>query len=201
MVSVGVAAVIPTHPARILDGMLSRALRSVARQTIAVDRWCVAVDNDRRGSAVTRNEALLMAHGTDWAAFLDSDDEWLPQHIATLLLYAAPDVDVVYTGCDVVGPGGESVPRRAEWGRFGESFDPDLLREMSYIPVTSLVRTDLALDVGGFGYVNDSPYDDCCFYLRLLDAGARFLHVPQVTWTWHHHGRNTSGRPNQGDAL
>lgn len=198
---VSVAVVVPAHPARVSNGMLSRALRSVAFQTVAVDRWCVVNDVRRRGSAATRNEALGMAAGTDWVAFLDSDDEWLPQHTATLLRHASDNVDVVYTGCDVIGVNGVRIPRDEDWGRFGLPFDADLLRRRSYLPVTSLVRTELALRVGGFGYIENSVYDDWCFYLRLLDAGARFLHVPEVTWLWHHHGRNTSGRSDRGDAV
>lgn len=198
MVDLGVSVVIPTHSARVRNGMLGRAIRSVMTQTVLPDCWYIPLDTGREGSAVTRNKGLYQVH-TQWTAFLDSDDEWLPHHVQTLVDRTGDDVDVIYTGCEVRDGLGNVVPRRDEWGRFGEPFDERLLYEKSYIPVTSLVRTELAQHVGGFDTV-DSIYDDWVFYRRMHAAGAKFLHVPEVTWIWHHHGRNTSGLPDRGDA-
>lgn len=179
--------------------MLSRALRSVAFQTRPVEVITVVNDVMRRGSAWTRNFALKSVQ-TRWVAFLDSDDEWLVNHVETLLTHATSDVDVIYTGCRVIGPDGREIPLQDEWGRFGQSFDADLMRATSYIPVTSLVRVDFA-QRAYFHTPGETDYDDWGFYLNLLDAGARFLHVPKITWVWHHHGHNTSGRPDRGDAT
>jgi glycosyltransferase involved in cell wall biosynthesis len=199
-----VTAVIPTHPARVRSGMLECALQSVLRQTVQPREIIVVNDTERRGSAMTRNRALQKAT-TKWVAFLDSDDEWLPTHLEVLVTTVAAlevadtPADVIYTGCRVVGPTGLELPLQEEWGRFGMPFDADLLRRKSYIPVTSLVRTRLATEAW-FEPPSGSPYDDWGFYLRLLDRGAMFHHVPEVTWTWHHHGANTSGQPGRGDA-
>jgi hypothetical protein len=137
---------------------------------------------------------------TEWTAFLDSDDEFMSHHLSTLVDNTSDDVDVIYTGCEVRDPNGNSVPLIDEWGRFGKEFDPKLLNEMSYLPVTSLVRTNLAQEVGGFAFEDGSPYDDWTFYKRMLFSGAKFIHVPEVTWVWNHHGLNTSGSPLKGDA-
>lgn len=203
--NVDVAVIIPTHPARVANGMLKRAWDSVNAQTVQPRLIIVANDTERRGSARTRNLAM-MGVKTEWIAFLDSDDEWLPCHLEVLTETAYIEervnspVDVVYTGCRVVDPDGRDIPLRDEWGRFNKPFDGDLLRQKSYIPVTSLVRTRLATETW-FEAPPGSDYDDWGFYLRLLERGARFLHVPEVTWVWHHHGQNTSGRPDRGDAL
>lgn len=199
MVGVGVSVVIPTHPARLRNGMMTRAVRSVMRQTVMPDFWYITVDTTREGSAVTRNRGLMQVE-TEWTAFLDSDDEWLPHHLETLLNHVSDDVDVIYTGCKVIDAAGIEIPRRPEWGAFGQPFDPERLMRESYIPVTSLVRTHMAQRSGGFDTV-DSIYDDWVFYRRMWARGAHFLHVPEVTWIWHHHGQNTSGRTTQGDAV
>lgn len=199
MVMTEVSVVIPTHPQRIKNGMLTRALRSVVAQTYMPDVWHVVNDVARRGATATRNQGLMQVE-TDWVAFLDSDDEWLPNHLATLVSHVDDDVDVLYSGCTVLDGTGHEVPRQEAWGRFGQAFNADLLRKASYIPVTSMVRTTLAQRVGGFSYPSGSSYEDWGFYLKLLDAGARFMHIPEVTWIWHHHGNNTSGRPDRGDA-
>lgn len=192
-----VTAVIPHIPVR--PHTLVRAVKSVALQTQRVHALAVAVDSDRHGSARTRNRALMSAT-TTWVAFLDDDDEWYPHHVDTLLLAAeSTDADVVYPGCDVENPAlGGKIPVREEWGRFGREFSASLLRETSYIPVTSLVRTDLAKKaLFGPPLGVDTPYDDWGFYLRLLDLGARFHHVSRITWLWSHHGKNTSGQPDR----
>lgn len=181
--------------------MLERALTSVCRQTVQPRTVVVAVDTAGEGSAVTRNRGLRSVI-TEWVAFLDSDDEFLPYHLEMHDTSLALDdrVDVVYTGCVVRNQSGQNVPLREEWGRYGLPFDAELLRQKSYIPVTSIVRTGLARQAL-FAFAADSPYDDWCFYLRLLDLGARFRHVPAITWIWHHHGMNTSGSPEKGDAV
>jgi hypothetical protein len=104
---------------------------------------------------------------------------------------------VYYTGCRVLDRHGNEVPQQEEWGRFGIPFNADMLREKSYIPVTSVVNAEMARRVGGFTRHNGTPYDDWGFYIRMLDAGATFHHIPEVTWTWHHHGLNTSGLPDR----
>ena len=195
----GVSVVIPTHRARVRNGMLKRAVASVMQQTVQPDVWYVVMDTDREGSAKTRNRGLYQVT-TEWTAFLDSDDEFMPHHLQTLIDHVDDNVDVIYSGCEVRDGAGNVIPLRPEWGRFGEPFDGKLLNEMSYIPVTSLVRTWHAQTVGGFTFVNQSPYDDWEFYKRMFFSGAKFLHVPEVTWIWHHHGMNTSGKPTQGDA-
>lgn len=193
-----VTVIIPHIPSRVDE--LTRALRSVAVQTHPARNVIVAADLYKDGSAITRNRALMTNLDTTWVAFLDDDDEWLPNHLEVLTRAAAEhDAQVVYPGCMVLDPHGYRIPARPEWGRYGKPFDPDLLRAQSYIPVTSLVRTGLARRAlfGPPATHPDSDYDDWGFYLRLLDLDATFHHVAEVTWKWHHHGRNTSGRPDR----
>lgn len=195
-----VSAVIPTIPPR--RSMYYRALRSIQAQEVAPEFICVASDQDRKGSAATRNEALSQV-STPWAAFLDDDDEWLPNHLEVLwgMQTGHPEFDVYYTGCEVVLADGTYLPHEnhmSEWGRFGEEFSAEVLQQRSCLPVTSMVRTDLAKQAQFGPPVGlDTPYDDWGFYLRLLDLGARFLHIPERTWLWHHHGANTSGQPDR----
>jgi glycosyltransferase involved in cell wall biosynthesis len=190
-----VTVVVPHIPPR--RGELLRALTSVAVQTTLPAAVSIAVDHGHDGSAATRSRALRAAH-TRWVAFLDDDDALEVNHIAALVAHAeATGADVVYSGCTAVGPHGEILPDWEEWGRFGQPFDPGLLRQRSYLPVTSLVRADLAQAVGGFRFAPGNPYDDHAFYLALLDAGATFEHLPIRTWVWHHSGNNTSGRPDR----
>jgi glycosyltransferase involved in cell wall biosynthesis len=199
----GVTAVIPVHPAR-WGIPMRRALRSVIAQIHQVDAIAIAADLDGAGAGPTRDRALASV-ATEWVAFLDSDDEWHPNHLAELLQCAAETgADVIYPACRVVHTELGEIPRDDphwdEWGRPGKTFDPALLRRMSYLPVTSLVRTSLA-QKSTFTPPEGSHHDDWGFYLGLLDQGAMFVHLPVVTWTWHHGPHNTSGLPGRGDAA
>jgi glycosyltransferase involved in cell wall biosynthesis len=201
-----ITVVIPTHPARGVpsdpDSMLGRAVQSVYRQTFP-PYLVIVMDADGRGAAATRNQGLDQVV-TEWVAFLDSDDEFLRHHLEWLAIeQAKTGADVVYPGCRVVDANGNTVRMRDEWGRFTKLFDADLLRQASYLPVTSLVRTDLAKRArfGPPEHEPDSHYDDWGFYLRLVDLGAKFVHLPVISWIWHHHGLNTSGLPTQGDGM
>lgn len=191
-----VTVVIPHIPVR--TASLGRALKSVIEQTRYPDAIHIEADLDHMGSAHTRNRAITCVR-TKWIAWLDDDDELLPHHLDELVRCAeAHEADVVYPGCTVIGG-------HDPHDRFGQPFDPDLLRQKSYIPVTSLCRTSLVKEVlytrEGFVPPAGCDYDDWGFYLAMLDAGAEFVHHPVKTWLWHHYGvgrpgvaGNTSGR-------
>lgn len=182
-----VTVVTPTVPARAT--LLDEAEESVARQTVLPRLHLVSADLAGEGAAATRNRALADVD-TRWVAFLDDDDLLLPGHLAALLRHAE------LTGADVVYPWFEweenGRPGRDPLVGFRDAFDPDRLRRESYIPVTTLVRTELASAVGGFP-VAGPIHEDWGFLLRLLDVGASFAHLPQKTWVWRHHGGNTGG--------
>lgn len=195
-----ITVVIPTIPKRKV--MLSRAMRSVMAQTLPARAVIVQADNDKEGSAVTRNRALESVR-TPWVAFLDDDDQFLPHHLQRLSrALTETQADVVYPLPRVLDGRGRVIPRQWMWGGPSE-FDPELLARQSYINISSVVRTDLAQQVG-FKFVRNSEdgglYDDHGFYLGLYQAGAKFAHVHEETFLWHHHGMNTSGQPNKGDA-
>ena len=97
-----VTAVVPAIPPRVVNGHLDRALRSVATQTYPVAAVSVAVDIHREGAPATRQRALDGVT-TPWVAFLDDDDEWLPEHVGKLVKHARRTrADVVYSWYHVV---------------------------------------------------------------------------------------------------
>lgn len=190
-----ITLVIPTIPPR--GRLLLRLLRSVEAQTKLPDWVQLNIDEDREGSAATRNRGLE-AVTTEWVTFADDDDELMPHHIQTLWeAQQESGADVVYSGYQVIG-GTDPRPDRK-----GKPFDADELRRGSYITIHSLVRTSLA-QAARFEFDPVSGMDDHGFYLRLLDLGATFHHVPVETYKWYHwvnaetgKSGNTSGRPDR----
>ena len=187
----GVTVVTPFHEQRRANGMLERAAASVRAQTVPVEH-ILAEDIHHMGAAITRAHGLALVD-TEWTAFLDSDDEMDPDHIEQLLACAADTgADYVYPWFRVVG-GSDPFPMF-----FGKPFDPSAPNSTT---ITILVRTELAKTVN---FARDPAVqvsgEDFQFTLGCIAAGAKIVHLPRRSWTWHHTGFNTSGLPDRGDA-
>ena len=188
-----ITVVTPTIPPRYRE--LARAADSVRAQKRPADHWVIKLDYEHAGPGATRNAALADV-ATEWVAFLDDDDEFLPHHLR------ACEKAAFWTGADVIYPIG-----RYPWGtdplrQMGVPFDPARLRLGNHIPITVLARTDRVLAVSGFPTGSEVPLmgsqrcEDWGLWLRMLDDGATFAPLHQETWICHSHsGRygNLSG--------
>ena len=185
-----VTVAMPTIPTRIHSGMFKRALLSVTRQTFSAS-VSVAVDIQRVGAPKNRQRALEAVQ-TPWTAFLDDDDEFMPQHLERLLAHAQETgADYVYSWFEVIG-GTDPFPMN-----FGKPFDPENPVETT---ITTLVRTELAKEVGFLPtqrFDGAQWWEDRRFTLDCIEAGAKISHLPEKTWLWHHHSNNTMGRPDR----
>jgi glycosyltransferase involved in cell wall biosynthesis len=203
-----VAVVIPTIPGR--EEMFRRAAESVEQQTRRPDEIVVEIDVHRTGAAHTRNRALQRVE-SDVIMWLDDDDEMLPNHVERLVraLEKYPQFDLVYPIPEMVGgrdPTATSVNGvwQLPWGiPFGEEQEYHLRNFGSFIPITHAVRTQTVNTAGGFPIPNTPEWprpnvEDWGYLVRLLNAGARFYHLPVKTWRWHgYHGTNTGGEPDR----
>lgn len=192
-----VSVVIPTIPPR--AEMLQRALRSVYDQTVVVSDIVVQSDLDRRGAAENRDAGLAKATG-EWVAFLDDDDEFYPFHVQELLSHARrTHADLVYPWFDVGSGGTDPFPQFE-----GVPWSNDTPHQ---IPITFLVKTEVARAVGGFstGWIDEGETDefgnrageDWNFTMKVVNAGYKIEHLNMRTWMWHHHASNTSGLPSR----
>lgn len=190
-----ISVVLPTHPARVRNGMTKRAVGSVLSQTRPASAIIVEQDLDRHGAAITRNRGLQKVT-TPWVAFLDSDDQFKPQHLELLAKCAnETDADYVFSWYEAVGFVSDPIPH------FGKVFDPE---NPTHTTITTLVRTELAQEVGFLDSLtpqeSEASNEDMLFTLGCIRMGAKIVHLPQRTWLWNFHGNNTSGHPTKGDA-
>jgi len=184
-----VTVVIPTIAPR--ARMLGRAIASVTGQTVPASAIAVAVDTEGDGAWTTRNRAALTV-ATTWTAFLDDDDELLPQHLEYLLALAEQhDAGIAWGWFQVVG-GTDPFPMHR-----GRQFDPDTPH---IVPITYLIRTDVLfaamLATGGFLPDTAGRWEDQD--MPLFVAAARLTKTVAsdvITWNWYHHRTNTSGLP------
>ena len=214
--------IVPTHPARLHNGMMARAMSSIYAQTLAPDVIITTIDTQAEGAAATRHRGLMQAQ-TDWVAFLDSDDWFEPFHLKALLGYAQETgADFVYSWFRLVQLRANGRATEVPWtpergdgvfppGHYLNPFDPDNPIETT---ITTLVRTELAQKVGFFpaetpGGTNPggNSGEDRRFTLECLRHGAKISHLVRRTWYWSHHQMapgqvgNTSGLPTKGDAV
>lgn len=159
------------------------AVRSVIGQTIRVADHLVGIDFQKKGGWRMRN-LLASAVDTKWTQILDDDDLLLPNHIETMLDYAGDNGDVVYSPAQVIGD-----PR---FDLYDQPFDPNLLRSTSIVSHVAMIRTELLLDLGGWDPVKGY---DWRFWIKALDAGAKFTRAEEKTWLyrltpdWSHESR------------
>ena len=181
-----VTILIPYHTAREHNGMLARAEKSARAQTYPCE-IVLAKDVHGMGAAVTRNHGLMLVE-TPWVAFLDSDDELDRDHVEKLRRCAEE------TGADYVYPWFRSVGGSDPFPVFfGRPWDNDAPHSTT---ITILVRTEIARRIGFHGVYGE----DWRFTLECVAQGVKIVHHPERTWTWHHHGKNSSGMPGNGDA-
>ena len=176
-----IAAVMTSLPER--HDFRAEAIRAVEAQTLKPVAHFVGIDYERVGPAEMLNRLLpaCVAASSDWVAQTADDDLWYPHHLETLAEHAA-DADIVYPYCDVEG---------RDWFDPNRPFDAAELRRQNFIPATTLIRTSLCVDLG---WRSDAThgFEDWDFWLRALDAGARFVCVPEKTWLYRFHGANLS---------
>ena len=173
----------PSIPPRAL--MRDRAMGSVWQQTYPVSQLSLSMDHEKAGAAANRQRALE-GIATDYVAFLDDDDAFLPMHVEKLVRFAQDTrADYVFSWFTVIG-GADPFPQH-----FGKKYD---VNAPHHTTMTVMVRTELAKSVG----FHEAPGgEDWAFTLGCIKAGAVIEHLPERTWLYHHGAHNTSGRADR----
>ncbi|MBO6518879.1 MAG: glycosyltransferase [Rhodospirillales bacterium] len=209
-----VSVVIPAYNA---EASIGRALESIAMQTLLPAEVIVVDDGSRDatvdaaramqagleparlvvitqsngGAGAARNRAIAEAT-QPYLAFLDADDEWLPEKMARSMdiMRDGDFVLVAHDYLDRTPAGDVHVDCRR---RFEEGDDPFLsLYLKGYIPSISVVtRSSAVIACGGFDETlrNAQDFD---LWLKLLAApGARFTLFGEALARYHHDAANS----------
>jgi glycosyltransferase involved in cell wall biosynthesis len=189
-----VTVVIPVHDR---EAVLGAAIDSVLAQTVQPARIVVVDDGSSdgsaavaeaarvtllrheraRGSGAARNTGIAAAD-TTWIAFLDSDDVWLPEHLATVVPALEDHVFVTTPMLDSFGRGRGNVSGSTRTVTPATLFFPENIVCTS----TTVARRSSIDEVGGF---SDLPRaQDLDLFIKLLGVGSAVaLPAPTAIYT------------------
>ncbi len=183
--------------------LLKRALRSLVRQT--EKDWEVIIVDDgstdgthtlispylnhkiaytrqvNSGCVAAKNAGILLSTG-QYITFLDSDDEFRPDHLAArkAIIAENPDTELLHGGVQVLGS--PYVPDRFNYERMIH------LRDCA-IGGTFFIRRELAFRLTGFSAMELGH--DADFLERAARSGARILKTVLPTYIYHREIRNS----------
>jgi teichuronic acid biosynthesis glycosyltransferase TuaG len=184
---------------------LARALRSVFDQTRPADEVIVVDDGsadrtaevahsfdqarymrqENLGQAAARNLGISVASGR-LIAFLDADDEWMPDKLARQTYYMDEvGAQISYTDTYYVTPN-----IRTRFSRIATPYSGQILRNLlsaSFITTnTVMIERQLLIQQGGFGDGGPNRLnEDFVLWLRLAQTGLDFHYIDEPLAVYH----------------
>lgn len=148
------------------DGSQDRTLERLAAFD---DPRLSVIRQSNSGAAAARNAALARIRG-DYVAFLDADDRWFPDKIATevALLQGAGGAGIAYSWYFAVDDAGRLLHRSRTTALAGMAFERVLEHETFLLPSVSLYDRRVIDAVGGFAARR--VHEDFDFNLRAVKA-------------------------------
>lgn len=136
----------------------------------------VYVRQENKRAAGARNTAIGKARG-EFLAFLDSDDSWLPEHLAAQmkLFEDDPGLDMVYADAILIGSSPEKTFMKICPSEGQATFEA-LVVERCQIPVSTVVARKSAIVRAGLFDQKMARCDDYDMWLRTAFFGAKIAY-------------------------
>lgn len=175
---------VPPHEVLVVVDSKSDTLRGKYER--AVPRHCMVISNGRDpGASGARNTGASAACGL-FVAFLDDDDEWLPEYLAAAQQsISGAQADVVCTSFVTPDPVGHDIDEKEA----PSALKPNLflVRNPGLRGSNLVVRRELFLQVGGFCEALVS-HNDLDLGIRLAETpGLRYVGNSQRLVRFHNH--------------
>lgn len=179
------------------DGSVDSTLAWLEAQT---DSRVRTHHQPNRGVSAARNAGLALARG-ECVAFLDADDTWSPDFLASMnaALSARPDAVLAYCGWQNLGLSGDRgepfVPPNYETADKAET----LFAKCRWPIHAALVRRGAVMAAGGFD-PRLTNAEDFALWLEVASQ-APIIRVPQVLAYYHFHGEDQASANRSQTAL
>ncbi len=167
---------------------LAAALSSVEKQTFP---GVLVASYPNAGPAVTRNRGIELATG-NWVAFLDHDDLWEPDKLErqmNLIRTTMLEPDVCVCARQLFSEAGLGIIQRAPKTA---NIVRTLYIRCFFVPSAVVARRSLLVKVGGFD-ITMKGAEDWDLWLKLHEAGGRFVSCPEALCLYRVHLENRSG--------
>ena len=134
----------------------------------------VYIKQENKRAAGARNNAIRQARG-EFVAFLDSDDTWYPNHLASQMQLIAddPTLDLVYANALLVGDPAHETEFMEKCPSNGQATFGALIVERCQIPISTVVARKRALVDAGLFDEKLPRCDDYDMWVRTAFSGAK----------------------------
>lgn len=140
----------------------------------------VYLKQENKRAAGARNNAIRHARG-EFVAFLDSDDTWMPDHLASQMKLFADDPSLGLTYSNgLVGMPGEEREFIERCPSSGEATFDSLLVERCQIPISTVVARRAAIVKAGMFDETLLRCDDYDMWVRTAFFGAKIAYTRKV---------------------
>ncbi len=131
--------------------------------------------HSNRGVGATRNAGILASCGL-YVTFLDSDDEYLPEHLAIRKTACVqnPEIPFIYGGIEVIGD--PTVPDKNDTTK-------RIHLDQCAVGGTFILRRDLVIAMGGFAHLRYA--DDAEFYERAEAHNVAIAKIEAPTYRYY----------------
>ncbi len=168
------AQTVPHWELIVVDDGSSDNTVEIVRGYIHRDERIKLVVQSNHGTGAARQTGIRLAQG-DYVTFLDSDDEYAPEHLEVRLrsIQAHPEVDLFFGGVHVIGS--SLVPDR---------HNPAVLVPIEHCAVggTFVIRRSVA---AALGFSPLRYADDAEFFERATAAGIATLRITEPTYHYN----------------
>lgn len=153
----------------------------------------IYVDQANLGAGPARNRAIDLARG-ELIAFLDADDEWLPDFLAEQMKLIDTGWDMAYADAELFGEAAPSGHTFMESAPSSGEVTVSSLLDFTCNVITSgtVVRKAVILAAGKFETV-DTRAQDFHLWIRIAKAGFRIGYTDKVLLRYRVHTENLSG--------
>ena len=140
----------------------------------------VYIKQENKRTAGARNNAIRHARG-EYVAFLDSDDVWMPEHLASQMKLFADDPSLGLTYSNgLIGQRGQEREFMVQCPSVGEATFQSLLVERCQIPISTVVARKEAIVRAGMFDEKLPRCDDYDMWVRTAFYGAKIGYTKKV---------------------